>query len=64
MYQNTSCQAIEENLGLKCSMCQNKCPAALITKKGREEILRFILYLMNQVHFPKAPPKIEMNWPF
>jgi uncharacterized protein len=44
-HQDNKCQAIEENLGLKCSMCQNKCPAALITKKGLEK--NFEVYLIS-----------------
>jgi hypothetical protein len=44
-HQNNSCQAIEEKLGLKCSMCLNKCPAASITKKGLEK--NFEVYIIS-----------------
>jgi len=36
-HQNHECQALEEKLGLKCTMCSKNCPVAQVTAKGLKE---------------------------
>lgn len=56
-YQNYKCQATEEKLGLKCSMCKINCPARHITQKGCEEGFEVYIISHESSAFSKSTPE-------
>lgn len=56
-HQDKHCQAIEENLGLKCSMCQSKCSAKQITKKGLNEGFEVYIISHESSAFSQSTPE-------
>lgn len=56
-YGESPCQGIKENLGLKCSMCQNECPANKISKKGLKEGFEVYIISHESSAFSQSTPE-------